>query len=95
MSFLDIRYHCNVAKKNEIRNRIISGSENILVQSIQMSGLSTCLEPFITTRTVGEGTGLGLSISYSIIEEHKGAIEVYSEPGEGTESIIILPFNQK
>ena len=52
-------------------------------------------EPFFTTRTVGEGTGLGLSISYSIIEEHNGVIEVYSEPDEGTEFIIILPFNQK
>ena len=50
-------------------------------------------EPFFTTRTVGEGTGLGLSISYSIIEEHKGVIEVYSEPDEGTEFIIILPFS--
>ena len=52
-------------------------------------------EPFFTTRTVGEGTGLGLSISYSIIEEHNGVIEVYSEPGEGTEFIIILPLNHQ
>jgi two-component system NtrC family sensor kinase len=49
-------------------------------------------EPFFTTRKVGEGTGLGLSISYSIIEEHNGAIEVSSEPGKGTEFIILLPF---
>jgi signal transduction histidine kinase len=49
-------------------------------------------EPFFTTRTVGEGTGLGLSISYSIIEEHAGTIEVASEPGTGTEFIIILPL---
>lgn len=49
-------------------------------------------EPFFTTRKVGEGTGLGLSISYSIIEEHNGEIEVFSEPGQGTEFIVILPF---
>ncbi len=52
-------------------------------------------EPFFTTRTVGEGTGLGLSISYSIIEEHQGVVEVYSEPDKGTEFIIILPLNHQ
>ena len=49
-------------------------------------------DPFFTTRAVGKGTGLGLSISYSIIEEHNGTIEVLSEPGVGSEFIIILPF---
>ena len=51
-------------------------------------------EPFFTTRAVGEGTGLGLSISYSIIEEHAGTIEVFSEPGEGTEFVITLPLSK-
>ncbi len=49
-------------------------------------------EPFFTTRPVGKGTGLGLSITYSIIAEHKGNIEVLSEPGLGSEFIITLPF---
>ena len=51
-------------------------------------------EPFYTTREVGKGTGLGLSISYSIIEEHRGTIEVLSEPGVGSEFIIMLPFRK-
>lgn len=49
-------------------------------------------DPFFTTKDVGKGTGLGLSISYSIIEKHKGSIEVLSAPGEGAEFIISLPI---
>lgn len=48
-------------------------------------------EPFYTNKKVGEGTGLGLSISYSIIQSHKGSIEVISAPGEGAEFIISIP----
>lgn len=51
-------------------------------------------DPFFTTKQVGEGTGLGLSISYGIIEKHDGKIEVKSEPGAGTEFIILLPLQQ-
>ncbi len=50
-------------------------------------------EPFFTTKDIGEGTGLGLSIVFSIIEKHKGHIEVISKPDEGTEFIITLNVN--
>ena len=50
-------------------------------------------EPFFTTKDIGEGTGLGLSIVFSIIEKHKGQVEVVSELGKGTEFIIILQVN--
>ncbi len=47
-------------------------------------------DPFFSTKDVGEGTGLGLSISHSIIEQHKGKIEVFSKVGNGTEFRITL-----
>jgi signal transduction histidine kinase len=51
-------------------------------------------EPFFTTKAVGKGTGLGLSIVYSIIENHKGTLEVKTKQGEGTTFKITLPIHQ-
>lgn len=52
--------------------------------------LARIFEPFFTTRAPG-GTGLGLSISRTIVEQHKGTIEVQSEVGRGTTVIVGLP----
>jgi two-component system, NtrC family, sensor kinase len=48
-------------------------------------------DPFFTTKPVGEGTGLGLTICHKIVEEHRGAIDVQSEPGRGATFTITLP----
>lgn len=48
-------------------------------------------DPFYTTKAHGKGSGLGLSIVHSIVEEHRGAIEVTSTVGEGTEFVVWLP----
>jgi len=48
-------------------------------------------EPFYTTKEVGKGTGLGLSAVYGTIAEHRGAVALQSELGQGTSVHLYLP----
>ena len=47
-------------------------------------------DPFFTTKPPGKGTGLGLNISHNIVvQEHKGRIEVDSQPGRTTFRVLL------
>lgn len=56
---------------------------------ISAENLPRLFEPFFTTKQ--RGTGLGLAVTRRIIQEHKGTIQVESQPGKGTTFIICLP----
>ncbi|HUI69177.1 MAG TPA: ATP-binding protein, partial [Spirochaetia bacterium] len=57
--------------------------------------LSKVFDPFFTTKDVGKGTGLGLAICQSIVEQHRGSIEVKSEGrGKGAQVTISLPLSR-
>jgi C4-dicarboxylate-specific signal transduction histidine kinase len=48
-------------------------------------------DPFFTTKRVNNGTGLGLSIVKSIIEMHKGSIEITNRSEGGITATLLFP----
>jgi two-component system, NtrC family, sensor kinase len=50
-------------------------------------------DPFFTTKEVGRGTGQGLAIARTtVVDKHRGAIDVETEVGKGTTFIVRLPL---
>ena len=80
--------------KLKVKTILLDGSNDVqIVVSDTGSGipeeiLPHIFEPFVSTK---ESTGLGLAVVYGIIQQHKGEIEVESNPREGTTFMITLP----
>jgi signal transduction histidine kinase len=92
------------APRVEVRAHFAGGESGVrmLVLAVVDNGagiesalLAHVFEPFVSTKATGagerRGMGLGLALVKRIVEGHRGAITVTSEPGRGTTFFVHLP----
>jgi PAS domain S-box-containing protein len=56
--------------------------------------LARAVEPFFSTKGVGQGTGLGLSMAHGLAKQLGGALLIHSTPGVGTNVELYLPRSE-
>ncbi|MCO6050491.1 PAS domain S-box protein [Mesorhizobium sp. RP14(2022)] len=54
--------------------------------------VARAIEPFFSTKGIGQGTGLGLSMVHGLAQQLGGGIRIFSRPGVGTNVELWLPM---
>lgn len=60
-------------------------------EGIPPENMNRILDPFFTTKGIGQGTGLGLSVVHGIVKQHDGYLIYESQPGRGSVFSVYLP----
>lgn len=81
-------------------NEVTAGDYVLIVVSDNGPGmpeevLEHALEPFFTTKEIGQGTGLGLSMVYGYAKQTRGHLSIHSEVDAGTAVKLYLPRTKK
>lgn len=85
-----LRRYAHVAEGEYVCIRIADSGPGIPIE-IQ----EKIFEPFFSTKKTDKkrGSGLGLSVVHSVLEDHKGYIDLESEPGRGTTFSLYIPVD--
>ena len=81
----DGRIEIRVTRENEYVHAAIADNGSGIPEEV----LPRIFDPFYTTKDPSQGVGIGLTTCYESVKNHKGKIEVHSEPGRTTFDVYL------
>lgn len=87
ISGMELRKHFQEARQDQYIHISVTDTGHGIDKAVK----NRVFEPFFTTKSQEQGSGLGLSVVYGIVTNHRGFIDVASEPSRGTTFDIYLP----
>lgn len=84
-----------------VRTRFLADQDSLELsvtdtgQGIPVALQKRVLEPFFSTKPVGQGSGLGLSTVYGFVQQSGGQFQLQSQPGQGTTVCLRWPVSAR
>ena len=79
----------------ELRSESIGGSIRVMITDngvgVPQEFRKRIFQPFVTTKGP-QRIGLGLSMVQSVVGNHRGTVDVFSQEGAGTTAMVTLPY---